>query len=175
MLGGAGAGHGHGRQLRIDGNAGGAVEVGVAGKVDTGATDMAGDEAAGVEAGRRLDLIHARLGQLHFAPCYLPLGLGNLAQLEGLGHARLALDELGDHWPRGFGLGLLEGIDADQQQVQPDGTDDGNQKGPTQAADDLVEINARIGFPRRNLQSRQRSNLWRETTTLDHNADRNCP
>ena len=54
----------------------------------------------------------------------------------------IALDELCGHGPGCFGLGLVEWIDADEEQMQKRCHGYRDQEGCAQAADDLIEIEA---------------------------------
>ena len=58
-------------------------------------TGRTSDDGAGGECRSSLHLIHAGGGSAHLAADHRALALGNLAQFQRLGQARLAFDEFG--------------------------------------------------------------------------------
>ena len=71
------------------------TKIGLSAQAHSRTTDAAGDQAARLETDRSLHLAHLRLGPLHLALGYLPLGLENIAQFQRIDQAELALNELG--------------------------------------------------------------------------------
>ena len=100
------------------------------------------DDGARGERRGSLHLIHARGGSAHLAADHRALALGDLAQFQHLGQARLAFDEFGGQRPGRFFSLLLEGIKQDQDRVQEHGDSQRQPKRFAQRAEQGIEVQA---------------------------------